>query len=1285
MLKFGQIIKNECENVAAPVDSRCSDAAFALANPDICGGGNGILILKPGSGIACLLGSIQFKAFLVKNGVETDVTSSTTFTSSDTSLVVIGASSGNATGIAAGNVVISALYADTSLGIFLSANANLTVFGEAVCCDEVAVALMVLVDNSKSMSQAFSSTFPTRLHYAKYAANRFISEINGDKDVIGLMRFNDNENSVLSSPSGDVDAVAALTDGITQSQQLTGFNAAIVAAIAELNAVTADERILLIISDGEATSADVDDKNDAIATTNAFKGVGGIVMCFGARASGSGFLFLEAISTGGFFLNAYPSIQADALDSLTGLKGYVCAGNCVDAGDRYEAKPQLHYCGFINWHVSGGAVDLFGPGLNNFLPDNGQYVNLFGNFSSGATEYTAGKMTSKDAFSLTSGHSYRVSFNLAGNQVNAGSPNTVDIKVFGRDTDGLTNPVTAPTVVVNESGATLAEELTYKYVYAWVNANGETEVSPAESVTPTTADASMTVTPVVNGDSTSIRIYRTTGAVPQSPYYLIAEVASGESYTDFMSSSDMLAALALGTVDSCANPSPDNMTGSIIELLSQSITINDHQQPFTPYSFSFIAPSAMSAWISIEQTAMSETAGLVNYGILLDSVKFDNITTLTNLLDDDFEGENVQYIPPACGVGTTYVPTMAAYQLTGEEPLIPLMTGDTSPSGVASASTVAVGSAAYLAFDRNDATKWTSANDFASQRWIQYQFDAPVTVTRLVMELDRGGSSAFDYSVSGSNNGVDFDELYYANNADIYPNESFDHNINNVTAYLYYRITFISPTVFSHAISAKTIQLYSGSETTDYPGSYGYMSGYNCYGIGCLNDSPPAAQLPDPNPLPNIEQGYAPPQTFYSGRQVCVTCGAGTTAINADSLEPDVTDDAVEGTLETDGTVTQSGDAQKVFTDAQTVFSYSFVPEVVGGTNYVAGLAFNFQGSNNGTSWTTLDSQAVSWLSVGSKVTYLVQTPTAFKYYRVQMTGYDNPGGSAIDVEFTDFLMQSAPDAQKCASADASSELSQQDADNKATAAATAEAEAQLNCLPSWTATEQFTATCPEGTLGVPNSITKSATYVSLISQLDAEQKAQAAAQVLAEAALTCLTAYESTQEATAECPLDTTGDPVTKTASYTSVISQEDADEQAYALALAAAEAELECVGTLPSVVFDPVDGYNVALNMDWTGEVIPYMPTLSVPGHPDALIRFVWFDPNEDDFHPHFDAPQGASTNGVDYVAQTQGSFPNYTSPWFSRYVASSWTKLKCRAIARKAGYTDSVESEVLWTFSH
>lgn len=84
--------------------------------------------------------------------------------------------------------------------------------------------------------------------------------------------------------------------------------------------------------------------------------------------------------------------------------------------------------------------------------------------------------------------------------------------------------------------------------------------------------------------------------------------------------------------------------------------------------------------------------------------------------------------------------------------------------------------------------------------------------------------------------------------------------------------------------------------------------------------------------------------------------------------------------------------------------------------------------------------------------------------------------------------------------ASATSSISQTDADDKALSQAKAEAEAELIC--SWTSTQEATAMCPQGTPGLP--VTRSATYVSTISQADADANALAMAQSLANAALVC-------------------------------------------------------------------------------------------------------------------------------------------------------------------------------------
>jgi hypothetical protein len=147
--------------------------------------------------------------------------------------------------------------------------------------------------------------------------------------------------------------------------------------------------------------------------------------------------------------------------------------------------------------------------------------------------------------------------------------------------------------------------------------------------------------------------------------------------------------------------------------------------------------------------------------------------------------------------------------------------------------------------------------------------------------------------------------------------------------------------------------------------------------------------------------------------------------------------------------------------------------------------------------------------------------------------------------------------------------ISVSDANAIALAAATNEANAALVCTPTpttYTNTEQsYTANCPSGDIGDPVTVTKLAgTYTSLISVADANSKALAAATAEANAALACTTVYYNTEQSfTANCPSGYTGTPVTVTKlanTYQSFVSIADANSQALAAATAEANAALVC-----------------------------------------------------------------------------------------------------------------------------
>lgn len=672
-------------------------------------------MLKPAIGLLCALGSIQLRAVYTKDGVEEDVTEDTIFSSSDPSIAVVGATSGNATGVTEGSATFRAVYNDGTQNH--EAFSKINVLGEN-CCEDQSVAITVCVDNSKSMSLSFGAGYPTRLAYAKAAAIRFINEINESKDVVGLIKFNDTLTEILSEPTSDKASVSALVPAIPQTQQLTSFHECITQAVLSLDGVSgASRRIIVIISDGEDSTASYNDSNNPIAALDDFKSAGGIVMCLGVRAHGRGFALLSRFSTGGFFVNGYGSTAVAALDYISGLKGYICAGNCVPEGDEYVAKGAFNYNEFINWDVDGGYVDLQGNGFFDYLPGNGLYVDLISGMQPSGD--SNGQMVLKDAegIAIESGKTYRLTVTMAGNQ-QVNRVDTVQVRVFWRQ--------------------------------------GTTEFN----------------------------------------------------------------------------------------LINQVVALSDYTQDFSDHSFAFTADADRTVYISIQQLN-APSGDYARAGVLLSQVKFDNTTDFTSLFDDDFDGENLEYVPPACGTGTIYTSSgyVSSYygcygsgcldeppaeQLQDPNPLadveggytpptvhsstkkkcascpdgfvnvptddeVPNMTSATTPSGTVFASAgVTVGFEAWKVFDGDDATYVEWLGVLAAH--VGYQFTSGKVITHYAMRArsDSALGAPRKWTFEGSNDGSSWTALDGRTLINWFAGELKEFAFNNTTSYTHYRLNIIN-------------------------------------------------------------------------------------------------------------------------------------------------------------------------------------------------------------------------------------------------------------------------------------------------------------------------------------------------------------------------------------------------------------------------------------------------------------------------------------------------------------
>lgn len=1092
---FGRITQAPCINEPPPPDERCSDPAFALANPDKCPVPP-TLVIRPSLAFVCDLASVQYRASYIVNGVETDVTDQTIFQSSNNSIAIVGAASGNATGLSTGTATITGAYQDKV------AFAELTVLGDD-CCEERSVALMVVLDKTRSMSQSFGGAYTTKLAFAKAAATRFITEVNENKDVVGLMTFSALDNPVLAEPTADKDAVAALVPGIAQTQQLTTFFNALKEAVYQLDQVTADVKVILLISDGEDTDTSYADEENPIALLSNFKSTGGIVMALGVRAHGYGYALMSTFATGGFFLNGYSAVADATLDYLSGLKGYVCAGNCVPPGDVLQASGALNFCSLINWDVTDGHVDLLGNGFLDLLPGNGLYLDL-----AGATAPHKGRLHSKDSFAIESGKEYSLTLKLAGNQRVNAAPNTVRAQVFARNTDGIPEQALSDTPTLSE-GAGAADVESYEYAFSYLNANGETLLTPSSaSITNggfATFNITLTPDAAVGGTASLVRFWKR--EVGTTRWALVAEGDPASDFVDTYNNARLAAALTAGTIDACAQPVSVNTTGTLLRILDQVITINSFQEDFTDHIFTFSAPYDASVWISIQQLDSAAPA----VGLLLDGVTFRNVTDGEVLLADDFNDENIIYIPPACGLGTYG----SASTSTPVESLGPNLAADatTGPGNDVDAGQ-GLSEDWWLAWDGNvDENTWIAtctAGACDAGSWTRYKFpDGPETVTQYSIgsHMVPFQSAPSGWVLAGSNDEFAWDDIDTQANVlgwDDLVSKTF--TVATPGSYQFYRFTFTTVVdVTATSFSVADIQLFSGGQTTS-----GYATGYHCYGEGCLTE-PPAVQAPDPTFGDGdfLENGFTPPKEFEATTTVCVPCPQADYVNLGPNLVPVMTSDTLPSGVASASSA--SADAWRAFDGDQTSYwtsdsgfaqwlrfqlTSAKTVRAYGVQCYRAANAptdWIFQGSNDGTTWTALHTvTGVTWADFLIK-RWLVSSPASYAYYRLFITS--GPAAFVIVNRFELFEMPGNP----CATASGVGS-SPALALAAATAAATALASAKLNCVQSWTRTVSKTKHCES----CGPDVTRPGTAISLNSEQEAIDAATAIALAAAEDDLNC-------------------------------------------------------------------------------------------------------------------------------------------------------------------------------------
>lgn len=140
---------------------------------------------------------------------------------------------------------------------------------------------------------------------------------------------------------------------------------------------------------------------------------------------------------------------------------------------------------------------------------------------------------------------------------------------------------------------------------------------------------------------------------------------------------------------------------------------------------------------------------------------------------------------------------LSEYNGTTEADMIPTMTSNTAPSGVASASSVYSSDwPAWKAMDDNGGTTWASAYAPAGS-WLKYQFTAGKTATSYTLTArnlaDPNPYAPSAWTLQGSNNGADWTNLNSQSGISWTQAEKKTFTIASPASYVYYKLAITTP------------------------------------------------------------------------------------------------------------------------------------------------------------------------------------------------------------------------------------------------------------------------------------------------------------------------------------------------------------------------------------------------------------------------------------------------------------------------------------------------------------
>ena len=307
--------------------------------------------------------------------------------------------------------------------------------------------------------------------------------------------------------------------------------------------------------------------------------------------------------------------------------------------------------------------------------------------------------------------------------------------------------------------------------------------------------------------------------------------------------------------------------------------------------------------------------------------------------------------------------------------LVPIMTSNTTPSGVVSASSQSSsGYEAYKAFDGDDATYWVGgASTIGNYQWIKYDFGQAVTVERFCIKVR---SNIIKAKIQGSNDDSTWVDLTTLNT---YTTETkITGYITNPASYRYYRVYgYVDTSESGKAVALYTVQFYHIKQAvTDNQSAMSYIGLNNYCANTLLADADWCEGIANSEYIDSVLNVKIPTMTGASTPSGTVSCSTAYSGTNGWY--------AFDKNLSTQYISNSTGDdlyVQYMFTSK--IHAYSAYVAVTSNGSTAVNMTYKIQGSNNGSSWTDIiDNQTVSVINSSNTIKNHAMNKE-YKYFRL--------------------------------------------------------------------------------------------------------------------------------------------------------------------------------------------------------------------------------------------------------------------------------------------------------------